>query len=553
VSAAPARTSASIARVAREALGFDRLRPGQDEAIAPLLDGRDVLAIMPTGYGKSAIYEVAAVIRPGPTVVVSPLIALQRDQARSISQAHAGGVAIENSSIGERDRRRALSDAAGRQLEFLFLAPEQFGNAEVVASLRAARPSLFVVDEAHLVSEWGEDFRPAYQRLGVVADELGRPPVLALTATASPLVRDEIVLLLGLRDPVLVVRGFDRPNIHLAVEWYDDEARKRAALVERVAADGRSGLVYTATRAATESIAVELRAAGVDAAAYHAGLRSAERNGVQSRFTGGDLDVVVATTAFGMGIDRPDVRFVFHHAASASLDEYYQEIGRGGRDGEPASAVLFYLPADLRRRRYQSSGPTVDPATIERTIRTVAADSTRPGGRSIDVRRLAGELGATPRRLERTLFFLERRGAVHLSSGDGAVRVAEPFDGDALVAALSAEATRIARVRSSRVEMMRGYAEGETCRRGMLLSYFGEPFEPPCGACDICDAGVGVDALPAAPGAFHAGDAVRHPEWGDGVVLRVTSDRIVAQFESVGYRTLSRGLVDERGLLRLVG
>jgi ATP-dependent DNA helicase RecQ len=408
---------------------------------------------------------------------------------------------------------------------------------------------LFVVDEAHLVSEWGLDFRPAYARLGAVAGELGRPPILALTATASPLVRDEIVSLLGMRDPVVVVRGFDRPNIHLSVEWFDDEERKRRRLVERTAAEDGCGLVYAATRAVTESLAAELRAAGVDAAPYHAGLRVAERNDVQRRFSEGEPLVVVATTAFGMGIDRPDVRFVFHHAASPSLDEYYQEIGRAGRDGAPASAVLFYLPVDLRRRRYQSSGPSVDADLVARAVGAIAERAARTRDRAIDSGSLADELEATGRRLETLLFFLERRGAVEVSADRDTVVVAAGFDADALAEQAVAEAERISRVRSSRVEMMRTYAEGKMCRRATLLSYFGEPFEPPCGACDVCDEGGGVEA-PSGRGALRPGDAVRHPEWGEGVVLRVTRDRIVAEFESVGYRTLSRALVDERGLLR---
>jgi ATP-dependent DNA helicase RecQ len=317
--------------------------------------GRDTLAVLPTGWGKSAIYQLAALLIPGPTVVVSPLIALQRDQVRSLL-ANDVGAAEANSQMGVADRQRALDHLASGELEFVFLAPEQLAKREVVEELAAARPSLFVVDEAHCVSTWGHDFRPDYLGLASVVTAVGRPPVLALTATAAPPVREEIVERLGLSDPVLVVRGFDRPNISLAVERFVDAAEKRTAAVDRAAATEGAGIVYVATRRAAEEVAEALAARGVAVAPYHAGLRAAERNATQTAFTDGELRVIVATTAFGMGIDKPDVRFVHHHDVAESLDAYYQEIGRAGRDGEPAEAVLFYRPEDLGMRRFFASG-----------------------------------------------------------------------------------------------------------------------------------------------------------------------------------------------------
>jgi ATP-dependent DNA helicase RecQ len=306
--------------------------------------------------------------------------------------------------------------------------------------------------------------------------------------------------------------------------------------------------VYAATRTATEEVAAELLDAGIDAAAYHAGIRARDRHDVQERFSSGSLAVVVATSAFGMGIDRADVRFVFHHAVSGSLDEYYQEVGRAGRDDEPADAILFHLPKDLGLRRFQSSGPALDPALVGEVAGALGRHRDEDG---TDRSRVAEELGVRPRRLERALFFLERRGVAELLADDR-VAVADEPDTDALVRAATDEAERIRRVRASRVEMMRSYAEGQTCRRSILLSYFGEPFEPPCGNCDVCAAASGDVHVDDTLGLGHVrvGDAVRHPEWGEGVLLRVSDDRVVAQFASVGYRTMSRALVEQDRLLR---
>src|SRR5262245_45671760 len=254
---------------------------------------------MSTGAGKSAIYQIAGMLKPGATVVVSPLIALQRDQVEGL-----GALAAPlNSSIPRAERREALAELADHSLEFLFLAPEQLAKRSVMDELAVADVSLFVVDEAHCISEWGHDFRPEYLRLGEAIEALGRPPVLGLTATAAPPVRDEIVARLGLRDPALLISGFDRPNLRFSAEAFRGEQgaeRKRRALEERIAATGGPGIVYVSTRRESEEIAGELERA----AAYHAGMRPHERNDVQERFMHGALDVVVATTAFGMGIDK---------------------------------------------------------------------------------------------------------------------------------------------------------------------------------------------------------------------------------------------------------
>src|SRR3954452_14548148 len=349
-----------IERAASEVFGYEELRPGQHEAVAAVVAGGDVLAVMSTGYGKSAIYQIAALLIPGPTVVVSPLLALQRDQIEDLDARSAGGAAGVSSLVSEGERREALEELADDELEFLFLAPEQLSNEEVLADVAAAEPSLFVVDEAHCISEWGHDFRPDYLKLGAVADAVGRPALLALTATASPPVREEIVGRLGMRSPALIVRGFDRPEIELSVERFHDARAKKRALLERVVAAPKPGIVYAATRRLAEEMAESLRAEGVVALAYHGGMRRAEREEAQESFMEDRIEVIVATTAFGMGVDKANVRFVFHSEPADSVDSYYQEIGRGGRDRDEARAVLFYRQEDLGLRRFFAGGGHVD-------------------------------------------------------------------------------------------------------------------------------------------------------------------------------------------------
>jgi ATP-dependent DNA helicase RecQ len=533
-----------IERVAREAFGFPALRPGQREAIEAVLAGRDTLAVMSTGSGKSAIYQIAGLLSPGATVVISPLIALQRDQVDDLAERAACGAAQLNSRISRSERDRALAELAEDALEFLFLAPEQLANPDVLGELAAARTSLLVVDEAHCISEWGHDFRPDYLRLGAVAGALGRPAILALTATAAPPVRDEIVERLRLRDPAVIIRGFDRPNIRLSVERFHGEGseeRKLRALAGRIAESAPSGIVYVATRRQAEELASDLCARDLRAASYHAGMKGGERDDVQERFMDGDLDVVCATTAFGMGIDKADVRWVLHSEVSESLDAYYQEIGRGGRDGGPAEAVLFYRSEDLGLRRFFSGTGHVDVDEIGQVLEAV-----REHGGPVDPAALQEQTELSQTKLTTALSRLEGAGAVELLPGGEVAPAAAPPE-DAVRAAAEAEEKRRSFDRS-RVDMMRGYAETDGCRRAYVLSYFGEPFSPPCANCDNCLAGRG-GAEPTADVPFAVGERVAHGQWGEGVVQRYDEGAIVVLFDEAGYKTLALDVVRERGLL----
>ncbi|MDO8213518.1 ATP-dependent DNA helicase RecQ [Conexibacter sp. CPCC 206217] len=549
-----------IDRIAREVFGFGALRPGQREAIEPLLVGRDTLAVMASGAGKSAIYQIAALLLDGPTIVISPLIALQQDQAGSIDAHLPGEAAPLNSRLGERARRRTLQRLEEGSVEFLFLAPEQLANAEVREELQRVRPSLLVVDEAHCISEWGHDFRPDYLRIGPLVEELGHPVSLALTATAAPPVRHEIVERLRLREPHVVVRGFDRPNIRLAVERHHEEKHKQAALLKRIDALAKPGIVYSATRRAADALTTALGTRGWRAAAYHAGHTTHERDDVQRRFDDDALDVVVATTAFGMGVDKPNVRFVVHQAVSESLDAYYQEIGRAGRDGEPATAILLYRPEDLGTRRFLRGAGPLTPDDLDRVARAVAA---APG--PLDPTTLRERLAFSRSKLTAAVTRLEDVGEVEVHA-DGEVERAAgaPPVEEAVARAVAADDQREL-FAESRLAMVRGYAETDGCRRRFLLSYFGEDAPERCGNCDVCERLAARDARADSRGArgaagardapekrFPAGTRVRHRNWGEGEVQRVDGDHLVVLFDSVGYKTLARELVHERRLLELL-
>jgi ATP-dependent DNA helicase RecQ len=412
----------------------------------------------------------------------------------------------------------------------------------------AGGPSLIVVDEAHCISEWGHDFRPDYLRLGTAIETLGHPRVLALTATAAPPVRDEIVQRLGLRDPEIVVRGFDRPNIDLAVERFHHERHKDEALLEAVAAARKPGIVYAATRKRTEELAAALAERGVEAGAYHAGLKGSERESAQERFMDGDLQAMVATTAFGMGVDKPDVRFVFHAEVPESVDSYYQEVGRAGRDGEPAEAVLFYRPEDLGLRRFFAGSGHVGPDEL-REVAEAVVDARDP----IAPTELQERTALSQTKLATAVSRLEDAGAVEvLATGQVARPAGAPEVEEAVQEALRSEEER-REFERSRLEMMRAFAETDGCRREFVLSYFGEPFEGPCGRCDNCRAGR-VHAHHDADEPFAVGARVTHPEWGEGMVQRYDGDRaVVVLFDEVGYKTLALEVVLERGLLEAAG
>lgn len=536
-----------IHQIAQEHFGYDQLRPGQEAAIQAVLTGHDTLAVMPTGSGKSAIYQIAALQIPGCTVVVSPLIALQKDQVETIQGQEWGEAALVNSMTKEGDRQQAFQDLRKNKIEFLFLAPEQFNNEATLEQVKAATPSLFVVDEAHCISEWGHDFRPDYLRLGTVIEALGHPTVLALTATAAPPVREEILERLGMQDAHVVVRGFDRPNIWLGVERFQDDDEKTDALVQRVLKAEKPGIIYTATRKRSEEIAQSLGEHSIRAVSYHAGMKRQEREQAQTDFMNDAVEVIVATTAFGMGVDKPNVRFVLHYDISDSIDSYYQEIGRAGRDGNPAKAILLYNPDDLNLRRFFAGSGQVDMEQVERV-----AIAVQEADQPLTVKELREATDLSQTKLMTAVNRLEDVGIVETTpTGEVGLADEQPHDLGEVVQTIVETQEQHQQMERSRLEMMRGYAEVRDCRREYLLNYFGEKIEKPCGACDNCKAGITV-SKDAGLQPYPLDSRVAHKSWGEGTVMRYEGDKVVIFFDKVGYKTLGVGMALLYRLLRRV-
>ena len=332
-----------------EHFGHAAFRPGQEEVVAAALAGRDVLVVMPTGAGKSLCYQLPALMRPNEvTVVVSPLVSLMADQVAGLERAVAGRAALINSQRDAGENRDALARVRDGGVRLLYVAPERFAAPGFVDALAGVPIGMFVVDEAHCVSQWGHDFRPDYFELPRAARALGARQIFAATATATPRVAGDVIARLGLRDPVRVTTGFDRPNLsYIVIRAGNDVDRRRRITAVLSEPAARPAIVYAGTRARTEELADALaRSLGVGVAAYHAGLDRETRDRAQRAFMADEVEVVVATNAFGMGIDKPDVRTVCHAAVPESLEAYYQEAGRGGRDGEPARCLLFAAARD---------------------------------------------------------------------------------------------------------------------------------------------------------------------------------------------------------------
>jgi len=345
----------------RRYFGHSTFREGQRQVVQAVLDGKHTVAIMPTGQGKSVCYQLPAMMLEGTTLVVSPLIALMKDQVDSLIERGIPATFI-NSSLDSDEAEHRLSQLAAGAYKLVYIAPERFRNRAFVSALKGVTISRFAIDEAHCLSQWGHDFRPDYLRLKEALPILGRPPVLAATATATPEVREDIIKQLGLKEPTVFVTGFDRPNLRYVVRPASGESAKLAKVSEVVASVKGPGIIYAATRKSVETIAEHLASEGIPVAPYHAGMDDASRDGAQDAFMSGRARIVVATNAFGMGVDKPDVRLVLHYDLPGTIEAYYQEAGRAGRDGKPSYCVLLFSAADRYLQEFfiEGSSPGLD-------------------------------------------------------------------------------------------------------------------------------------------------------------------------------------------------
>jgi ATP-dependent DNA helicase RecQ len=472
-----------------EIFGFQELRPGQGPVIADVLAGDPVLAVMPTGSGKSLCYQLPAALlgeRGGVTLVVSPLIALMKDQVDGLLERGLRVASLTSADSGERQSEILASLAAG-ELPLLYVAPERFRSQRFLSALRAVgdRLELFAVDEAHCISEWGHDFRPSYRLLGEVIRELSPRRLVALTATATPEVREDICRQLGVPGARVHVHGFARPNLNLQVIAVRGKRDKERRLVEMVRTRPRgTALVYAATRKNSERYAEALSEAGMRVAIYHGGLDDAERHVAQDVFMAGDLDAIVATNAFGMGVDKADIRLVAHADIPRSPEAYYQEAGRGGRDGAPADCALLFQQGDVRLQEFMIDASYPSPAVLRGLWKLLRDRPELGSSEDAMARHLPGE--PTPQQVKSAVRILARHGFL---AGEGNRWIATtPDQRNGEVPALDPEGLEArARIERAKLRRMVSYAYSTSCRHRFLLGYFGDPDAPrQCRACDNC-------------------------------------------------------------------
>jgi len=477
----------------RSHLGYESFRPGQEEIVRSVLAGRPTVAVMPTGSGKSLCYQLPAVLLEGTTIVASPLVALMKDQADALASRGIAATFV-NSSLPDAERHDRQERIRRGEFKIVYVAPERFRSASFRACVAGLRVPLFAIDEAHCISSWGFDFRPDYLRLAEARGHLRAERILALTATATPEVRADIARALGLEDPRVFVSGFDRPNLFLEVVRVPGDEEKLGRILA-LARKGGPGLVYAATRKNVGKVVAALRHNGVAALGYHAGMDDAERTEVQDRFHGSEAPIVVATNAFGMGVDRKGVRFVAHFDVPRSLEAWYQEIGRAGRDGEPSLALLLFNFADvaMQRRMIEASHPR------EAVLRKVWEEAREMGEGSVDA--LAERAGKRPQDVQAALKLFARGG--HLERVRGrevrSFAVAAPqLPFDDLGIDLETAAARLLHERRMLDRMVR-FVDEKSCRRRAVLRYFGDPAAPAsCNACDLCAGAHAPQAEPIA-------------------------------------------------------
>jgi ATP-dependent DNA helicase RecQ len=540
----------------RDVFGIARLRPGQEDVIRSVVEGNDTLAIMPTGAGKSLCYQLPALHLPGTTVIVSPLISLMKDQVDKLTEAGVDAAQV-NSALSAAERRENIEQIEGAQSDFVFTTPERLADPAFVETLGGNRIDFVVIDEAHCISEWGHDFRPAYLSLGSALDSLGSPPVLALTATAPPAVVDDIKRQLNRPRMRVFNTGVYRPNLRYEVARVTNESEKRQALARVLNEAEGTGIVYCATVKAVEALVEFFGGSDLKVRPYHGKLSARERHENQDLFMAGELTAMFATNAFGMGIDKPDIRFVVHYQMPGSLEAYYQESGRAGRDGREARCMLLYDLNDRRTQLFFMGGRYPKPEDVVAVYEALAALGAE--GEAVQLAAVEGwAAGVAKTKVRVALSLLKDEGLVAERRG---ARFQLLRTGVARAQLESAAEQYRERGEKDREKLERVMLYGQTadCRWRLIHEYFGEEMEAAaCGHCDNCleplaeQLGLNraQEVAPPVPAVlttkkkrhieFAAGDAVKTPRYGRGRVTAVEDDKVTVKFPEGETRTFKR-------------